>query len=258
MVSAFDLYENAEKIDPLLAGYIESGGLCETFNLSKEQIAAYRNSLMDKILLKDVIGRYRIDRSDKIKNLLLYHIRNLGSLTSFSALGKAASIDDKTASTYTEYLCNTFALQRLDKFEWKSKRVFSSMKKIYAGDQLFTHLCRETRQLENLVFLHLCRYFGRENVCFLRDERGHEVDFLVTRDRSFDCYQVCHFLTDDNAEREFRPLLRLLKDNADANDQENRFCVIYLKDLRKDKTNPEQIKLVQIAEFLLFDSRGSP
>lgn len=156
MASPSDLYENSESIAPLLDVYMKSGGLCETSNLAKEQIAAYRNSLRDK-------------------------------------------------------------------FEWKSKRIFNSMKKSYSGDQLFTHLSRQTRSLENLVYLHLCRCFGRENVCFLRDERGHEVDFLVTRDRSFDCYQVCHFLTDDNAEREFRPLLRLLKDNLVAKDQANRF-----------------------------------
>lgn len=249
----FALNTQAVEIEGLLHRYTETGGLCETFNLTEEQITTYRNSLLDKILLKDVIERYRIDKTDRIKNLLLYLTRNLGSLISFSSLGTAAGVDDKTASTYTEYLCNTFALQRIDKFEWKTKRIFNSQKKIYAGDQLFTHLSQETRRLENLVFNHLCRACGRDNVYFLRDERGHEVDFLVLRGNGFDCYQVCQFLTDENAGREFRPLMRLINTESAGGDKENRFRLVYLKDFRREKTDPAGIELIEVPHFLLFD-----
>jgi predicted AAA+ superfamily ATPase len=93
-------------------------------------------------------------------------------------------------------------------------------------NQLFTHLTRETRKLENLVFNRLCRLFGRDKVYFLRDERGHEVDFLVTRRDGYDTYQVCQYLTDENASREFRPLLRLQKNDTGARGEKNRFFLV--------------------------------
>lgn len=88
---------------------------------------------------------------------------------------------------------------------------------------MFTHLTLETRKLENLVFNRLCRYFGRDNVYFLRDERGHEVDFLVTCSDGYDTYQVCQFPTDENANREFRPLLRSQKHDSGTRGEKNRF-----------------------------------
>lgn len=251
---SFSIHKQFDKIENYLYRYLESGGLCETFNITEEQISAYRDSLLDKILLKDVIERFRIDKPEKIKNILLFLIKNLGSLISFTALGEAAKVDDKTASTYTEYLCNTFALQRIDKFEWKSKRIFNTQKKIYAGDQLFTHLSIETRRLENIVFNQLCRIFGKQNVYFLRDARGHEVDFLVDRGNGFDSYQVCQLLTDENADREFRSLLRLIKTEPNSKKGGNRFYLIYQKDFRRNKNDPAAIELVDLAYFLLFDS----
>lgn len=106
------------------------------------------------------------------------------------------------------------------------RNLFLSILNMTVWNQLFTHLTRETRKLENLVFNRLCRLFGRDKVYFLRDERGHEVDFLVTRRDGYDTYQVCQYLTDENASREFRPLLRLQKNDTGARGEKNRFFLV--------------------------------
>jgi uncharacterized protein len=247
----FDLHTQREDLNRLLHLYFISGGLCETFNLSEEQRDSYRQSLVDKILLKDVIGRYRIEKPDKIGALYTYVSRNLGSLFSFSSLAQIIQIDDKTVGAYLDYLCNTFALQRIDKFEWKTKKVYQTQKKLYAGDQLFTHFSQDTRRLENLVFTHLCRRHGAEHVFFHRDERGHEVDFIVSREEGYDCYQVSWLLTDENAGREFRSLQHLYKSGSSQHNENNRFRLLFLQDARNDKLTPEGVEILNLLEFLL-------
>ncbi len=254
--SQLDLfYINEKKIvlSRLFETYLESGGFCETFTLSDEQKGIYRQSLIEKIVLKDIINRYRIQKPDIMQNLFLYMAKNPGSIVSAAKLSAAMGIDDKTVSLFLSYLSSVFLLERVDKYQWKTKNIFRSQKKYYLSDNLFTHLCLESRKLENLIYTHLIEKYGVSAVFFLRNEKGQEVDFVVTIGRHYCCCQVCTDLNNENEKREFRSLLNLMKYRSREELIKDKYYLLYLNDSRSVKEKHEGIEAKQIMEFVLTE-----
>ena len=251
-VDEFSYHEKKNELLRLFDTYIDNGGICETINLIPEQIDIYRESLLDKIIFKDIITRYAIKKPELIKNLFYYIAKNPGSLVNNKKLGQEMDVDDKTVQTYINYLKNTYLIQRIDKFNWKTRKIFNTQKKYYLSDNLFTNLCKETRKLENLVYSHLIEEYSPSSIYFIRDEKGHEIDFLVNKGAQFVCIQVCQELNEENKTREFRSLTNLMKYRTEQELQGDSFILLYLKDYRYVKNNPPGITVRGLPEFLLF------
>ena len=249
----FSINERKIEISQLFDTYLEYGGFCETFLLPDSQKAIYRQSLIEKIILKDIINRYRIQKSDLIQNLFLYIARNPGSIVSAAKLGNVIGINDKTVSLFLSHLSSVFLLGRIDKYQWKTKKIFQTQKKYYLSDNLFTHLCLESRKLENIVYNNLIEKYSGSAVFFLRDEKGHEVDFVVTFGRNYYCYQVCVDLNDENEKREFRSLLNLRKYRSDQELKGDKYYLLFKTDSRMVKDTPRGIEIRQILEFVLTE-----
>ena len=258
--SQLDLYsiiEQKTELNRLFETYLQSGGFCETFMLSDQQKEIYRQSLIEKIVLKDIIGGYRIQKPDIIQNLFLYIARNPGSIVSAAKLSSVMGIDDKTVSLFLSYLNNVFLLRKVDKYQWRTRNIFRSQRKYFLSDNLFTHLCLESRRLENFIYTHLTEKYGASAVFFLKNEKGQEVDFVVTYGRHYYCYQVCTDLNDENKKREFRSLLNLMKYRSPEEIKKDKYHLLYLKDSRSVKDIPQWIVVKQIMEFVLASKSRS-
>lgn len=249
----FFINEQKQKLNNMFETYLESGGFCETFSLSDEQKKIYRKSLIEKIVLKDIINRYKIQKPDIMQNLFFYIAKNPGSIISAVKLSNIMGIDDKTVSLFLSYLSNAFLLFRVDKYQWKTKNIFNSQRKYYMADNLFTHICTESQKLENFIYTYLVEKYDASSVFFLRDEKGWEVDFIVSSDRHYYCYQVCAILNDENEKREFRSLQNLVKYRTEEEVKKDKYCVLYLKDSRSVKNVPPGIEVRQILEFILTE-----
>ncbi len=247
----FSINEKKIELSQLFDTYLEYGGFYETFLLTEDQKAIYRQSLLEKIVLKDIINRYRINKPDIIQNLFLYVAKNPGTIVSAAKLSNAMGINDKTVSLFLSYLSNVFLLGRIDKYQWKTKKIFQTQKKYYLSDNLFTHLCLESRRLENFVYNHLVEKYSGSEVLFLRDEKGHEVDFAVTAGGHYHCYQVCTDLNDENKNREFRSLLNLRKYRTAEELKDDRYYLLYQTDSRSVKDSPVGIEVRQVLDFVL-------
>jgi len=90
-----------------------------------------------------------------------------------------------------------------------------SQKKYYFIDNGLLNLFLinpETSLLENLVAVHLCRKYGRENVSYYKADR--EIDFVVPDAQL--AIQVSYSIKgDDTFERETTPLLNFMKNHED-------------------------------------------
>lgn len=249
----FSINEKKTELGRMFEIYLESGGFCETFTLSKKQKDIYRQSLIEKIVLKDIINRYRIQKPDVLQNLFLYLAKNPGSIVSAAKLSAVMGIDDKTVSLFLSYLNNVFLLGRVDKYQWKTKNIFRSQKKYYLSDNLFTHLCLESRKLENFIYTYLLEKYGSSSVFFIRNEKGQEVDFVVTYSRYYYCYQICTELNNENEKREIRSLRNLMKYRTEEEVMKDKFYLLYMKDSRLVKNTQPGIKLKQVMEFVLTE-----
>ncbi len=200
-----------------LLNYMERGGYPETllFDIDSKN---YIETLLQSILLKDIVKRYKIRLVNEIEKLANYTIINSGTEFSYSKIAKHLNIkSDKTVEKYLKYFENAFIIFQLSRFSYKYKHQISYNKKIYTYDNSFLknneyyYGMNKGKLLENLVaiFFKKKSLETNENIYYYRTRNNYEVDFLTEKNgKVVKLYQVCYdFSNITTYEREIRSLL---------------------------------------------------
>jgi hypothetical protein len=191
--------------------YLTYGGLPEVFDIpSGEAKLSYLSGVLTKVVLDDVVKRFRVEHVGVLEKLLTYLLATVGNVTSYAALAKKSAslgvaLKNSTVIDYVSYLRKAFALHEVGRFSWKQSRHFATTRKYYAIDTGLASIVRpvdENRsfRLENCVCLELLRR-GAE-VCYGSSDTGREIDFLARSGGQWQQYQVADTLTDENRRRE--------------------------------------------------------
>jgi len=184
----FNYVNNKTKIDQLVNRYLIYGGLPETVNLDVNLIPECIQGVFRKILLDDIVKRFTVQNIDLLETYFRFIASNVGGITSQSSIKSAIEHQGQTISlpTLANYLRmygSAFAVDKVDKFEWKLKRIFNRQAKLYLVDNgLITTLNQlkldvTSGLLENAVYQYLSRKY--DQIYFGRDDKGKEIDFLV-------------------------------------------------------------------------------
>ena len=195
----------------LVDDMLRYGSFVEVFdsdeNLKREIVSTY----YDAILLKDCVSNNQIRDIKRFRELSYYLISNITATYSYSSLGKAVGIHDKSARDFVQYLQQAYLLCELRLFSWSVKEQQNNRKKPYVIDNGFINLSfafssNSGRLLENLVFTELHKA-GKEVYFY---NKGFECDFIIKNaDHSLAAIQVCHELTDRNEKREVGGLKKI-------------------------------------------------
>ena len=203
-------YSQKQKIDQAFSVYLQRGGIAEQFNLDEEFLLNYQSGLVQKIILDDIIKRYSIDNVNVLKQVFEFISGNITSTISLRKIvnrlnEQGVKVSTSTIDNYINYWQTSYAIEKLNKFDYRLSRVFNRTSKYYVIDNLLIKGREESdeKRLENLVYIELTRRHGRENVYFGQDPNGYEIDFVVKKDEKFMFFQVCIELNDKNAKREF-------------------------------------------------------
>ena len=191
--------------------YLTYGGLPEVFDIpSGESKLSYLSGVLTKVVLDDVVKRFRVEHVGVLEKLLTYLLATVGNVTSFAALVKKSAalgvpLKHSTVIDYVSYLRKAFALYEVGRFSWKQSRHFATTRKYYAVDTGLASIVRQVEEnhsyrLENVVCLELLRrgadlYYGSSDT-------GREIDFLARFGDQWQQYQVADTLTDENRKRE--------------------------------------------------------
>jgi len=216
--NATDFLRKKEIIYRHFNQYRSTGGLPEICSVSDESAKySYLQGIVSKVILDDIIERFKIKSPDTIEKILYFLNLNIGNIVSFTKLQSYlekmnAAINSDTVISYVNSIIKTFTLFEVNRFDWKQGRIFETSKKFYSIDtgitNSFDHTTRNhSKLLENIVFLELCR--RNVTVYFGGLKSGKEIDF-VAKNRSgsnFDKYQVTEKLTEENKKREMESFL---------------------------------------------------
>lgn len=209
-IDAQNYYSQKQKIDQAFSFYLRRGGIYEQFRLLPEMARTYHDGLIQKIILDDIIKRYRVDNVNVLKETFEFIRGNVTSTLSLRKIvgrleNQGLNVSTTTIENYLRYWASAYAIERLTKFDYKLSRVFARSAKYYLVDNSFISGRQEAdeKRLENLVYNELIRIYGRESVFFGQNENGYEVDFVVNYEGKFLCFQVCLRLTEENSKREF-------------------------------------------------------
>ncbi|MDZ4165207.1 MAG: ATP-binding protein [Smithellaceae bacterium] len=200
------------EINALFMEYLAFGGLPEVFDIpAPESKRSYLSGIISKVILDDVVRRFRVDNITLLEKLFHYLMAGAGGVTTFASLARKArglgiQTKNETIISYCNYLLKSFALLELAKFNWKQGRVFSDSRKYYSIDNGLITLYRAAEEnlslrLEHVVLHELLRRHGQ--AWYGANDSGREIDFMVSASgRICDKYQVTVSLTPEDEKRE--------------------------------------------------------
>ena len=216
-----DLASKRIEIKSLLRNYLEFGSFPDVVlqREKKEILLAYFGDVSDK----DLIRRYRIRKSEKLKNLIKFYLSNVSSLITFSSIEKSLKISADTIEKFSNYFETAYLAFFLKRFSFKVKEQEKSPRKVYAIDSGLANIIgfRFSQNLgklaENIVFLELKR--KRTSSPYLefyywKDERHREVDFVIKEKLKVkQLIQICWDIGDEKTrKREIESLTRAMRE----------------------------------------------
>ncbi|MBB1586525.1 MAG: ATP-binding protein [Propionibacterium sp.] len=207
----------------LFEHYLVLGGfpLLKYFNLDSQASVQYLDSLLDTVVVRDVLEHFAIRDVDMFRRILRYCVGNVGRTFSAQSVsrylkseGRAVSVD--TVLNYLQHCAEAYLMDKVPRFDVVGKQTLRADEKYYVVDQgLRTALGFDNRAdielvLENIVYQEL-----RSRGCTVHvGWRGsREVDFIAQRGAETRCIQVSYLLADEaTVEREFG-VLESIPDN---------------------------------------------
>lgn len=179
-----------------LENYLTIGGFPDVVLQNGE--VAILSSYFEDILVKDLVKRFKIKKTEELRTLARYYLSNPASLISFSGLSKNLNLTTDTIIKFSSYLESSFLMFFVNRFSWKFKEQGKSAKKIYIIDSGLASKIGFFPEknfgfmTENIVYLELLRRgYDKDKIFYFKDEKHRETDFIIRKDQGFEAIQVC-------------------------------------------------------------------
>lgn len=236
--------------------YLTVGGFPELSLVNDKH--GYVSSLIDAIITKDIMHRFRIRNGNALKTLANHLINNTGQMVNSAELVETLKIGtDKTVRNYIDYLSQAFLTLPLSKFTYKSSERLRNRKAYVVDPGMLTFrpnaLAPENLgwRLENVVFVELLRRnaSAHRDVFFFRPtSRSREVDFVVAeRGNIIELIQVAY---DISRPATFTREVSALEE-ASLKTGCDKLTLITCSDSRKVVQGKSVIEVVSAVEWLL-------
>jgi predicted AAA+ superfamily ATPase len=186
--------------------YLQSGGLPELFSLPDQETKNhYVAAVKDTVLLRDIIQRHSIKEPKLLEDLFVYLVNTSSNLMSvnnvtnyFKSNGRKITYD--TVANYIGYIEDTFLIHKVERFDIKGKDTIAGNVKYYCNDLAFKNYLFSGfgygvgYQLENLIYLELCRWGF---VVYVGVMPNKEVDFVAKKADRVLYIQSAYVLVDE-------------------------------------------------------------
>ena len=211
------LPENKGRLLNLLDAFMNNGGYPEVVT-HKLDHKNYLAQLFDATIFKDVVKRYRVRNFNKIFDLGIYLINNIGNELSYSRLAKILEVKSVVSVVkYVSFLEESYLLFILGGYSYKTGERLKSLKKMYVVDNGFITAKavqlspNKGKLMENLVFTELLKrnFHPNLDLFYYRTRNNKEIDFVLKKGYKVDqLVQVAFDLPDITTEkREVKALL---------------------------------------------------
>lgn len=251
----FLLFYQLQDSDESLVSYMKWGGLPFLYQIPLDDIRSrtdYMGDIFNTIFVKDIVTRHKIRNINLLSNLAGFVAENCGKLFSPNSIAKylkngESSVTSGTIAEYMGYLCNTYLIDKVERYDIKGKRVFEQQEKYYFEDLgIRNYLCRGKNNndiekiMENLVYLRL-RQLGYD--VYVGQLNGKEIDFVAKRGDEIRYFQVTkNISSEETYEREYGNL-KLIHDNYPK--------FVVTMDPTSLLINDEGIKTILLRQFLM-------
>ena len=159
--------------------YLKNGGIPEYVKFEKVE---YLKALLEGILYRDIIARYKIQDEKTLRETVYYLASNIGKEFSYTNFAKAVGLSSPhTIANYCDYLEQCYLFFFVSRYSDSLKKQIQYNKKCYMIDPALIRITGfrvsedRGRLLENIVFLHL--KIQTKEIYFHKDKK--ECDFIL-------------------------------------------------------------------------------
>ena len=246
--------------------YMTYGGMPQVLeHASEAKKSEYLKGLFVNTYIRDIKERYQIKNDEVMDNLLDVVSSSIGSLTNPTKLANTLTsirhenINNKTTNSYLEYICDSFLMERVERYDVKGKRYIESPYKYYFVDlglrnaRLNFRQLEHTHMMENMVYNELrVRGFNVDVgvvPVLKRDENGKmtrsqlEIDFVCNQGSKRYYIQSAYRMPTEEKVQQEEASLRKVDDSFKK--------IIILGEDILVRRNDEGITTMSIYDFLL-------
>jgi predicted AAA+ superfamily ATPase len=203
--------------------FLRLGGMpgIHSMDLSSEVVDQYLSSILDTVILNDVVIRNDIRSAALLESIFRYLADSIGSLYSGKRISDylcshGRNTTPGTVIDYVKFLVNACALHDVKRFDLRGRKQLSYTGKAFLTDLSFRHTIFGYREgaisgfLENIVFMELLRRGYSVYIGTLADK---EIDFVAEKGDTTLYVQVAYLLaSEETMNREFSAL-EAIQDN---------------------------------------------
>lgn len=248
------------------AEYVVFGGMPLLLTMSSdEQKSRYLESLFRETYLKDIVDRYRVEKTGELEDLVNVLASSVGSLASPSKIVDTfksvlkSDLSNATVARFIEYLKDSFLIEEAVRYDVKGRKYIGTPKKYYFADpglrnaRLGFRQVEEGHLMENIVYNEL-RTRGFSVDVGMVESRGRnsngtyhrkqlEVDFVANlgTDRYY-IQSALHMPTREKEEQEKASLRKI---------DESFKKIVLVKDVVKPMRDEYGILTMSVYDFLL-------
>ena len=161
------------------SNYLKNGGIPEYVKFEKME---YLKDLLEGILYRDIIARYKIQDEKALRETVYYFASNIGKEFSYTNLAKTVGLSSPhTIANYCNYLEQCYLYFFVSRYSHSLKKQIQYNKKCYMIDPALIRTSGfrvsedKGRLLENIVFLHL--RMRTKEIYFHKEKK--ECDFIL-------------------------------------------------------------------------------
>ncbi|MCH5234820.1 MAG: ATP-binding protein [Muribaculaceae bacterium] len=258
-----------KNLELALDEYMTFGGLPQVVEYhSIERKIEYLKAQFTQTYIKDIKERYKIRNDEELEILIDILSSSVGSLTNPSKLAntfsteKRENLSDKTIKNYLDYLCDSFLVEKAQRYDVKGKKYIDTPSKYYFVDTGLRNARLNFRQLdkghilENVIFNELLIRGFNVDVGVVpvvkRDQEGkqkritYEIDFVCNKgNQKYYIQSAYRMETDDKVIQEENSLRNI-------NDSFKKIIVVGFPCLLQRDNNG--ITIISIFDFLLKEN----
>ena len=208
-----ELSKKKPKEEETFWNFVKWGGLPNRCQFENENnIKDYLHSVFDSIILRDVVDRLGLKDTILFDLLLQYIVDTTGREFSAENVIEFLKKEGKSISTETLYinldaLCKALIIRKIYRYDIHGKAVLKTLNKYYMTDLGIAQIknndfeINKSFAIENIVYNELLQ---RGYDVYIGKTKNGEVDFIATKDKVKEYYQVAYLLVNnDVVEREF-------------------------------------------------------
>lgn len=250
--------------DYMIYGGLPQVALKETHEEKVEMLQA----LFENTYISDIVNRYKIRNTEILDELLNILASSIGGLTNATKLAntfvsvKHEKVSRNTIVNYLDYICESFLMEKAERYDIKGKRYIDSPYKYYFTDSGLRNVRLNFRQieythlLENIIYNELRARGYNVDVGvvskLIRDENGkvtrqyYEVDFVCNQGSRRYYIQSAYRMLDEDKVKQEEKSLRNIDDSFKK--------IIILGEYTPVLHNQSGITIISIYDFLLKEN----